>query len=197
MKTIKKETRTGKLTLNQVFKILDIISLKECTIDEIIKELKIDVSCDTIRNVLKNTKHRYGQNKKKPLLNNTQKNKRVELCKLNYFLNVYLIEFSDEMTIWKDKNSRKCWYKIGKQKVSHITRHSKKFNVWGMINSDGELYYNIFSENMDSNLYDDILFSNMLPLHKDGYYFQQDNHTSHTTKNIKKFFEDYDINVLP
>jgi transposase len=125
MKTIKVESRTGKLTINQVFQIFNIISSKECTIDDIINELKLDVSNSTIRNILKSTKHRFGENKKKPLLTEKQRIDRVEWCCLNYFFDVYLIEFSDEMTVWKDKNSSKCWYKFGNKKIKYITSHSK------------------------------------------------------------------------
>ena len=189
--------RTGKLTLSDIFKIFDIIATKTCTVDDIIKELKLNVKNTTIRNVLKSTKNRFGNNKKKPKLSEKQKNNRVEWCKLHRFFNWYFVEFSDEMTIWKDKNSRKCWYKIGNQKIDYITNHSMKYNVWGMINSNGNFYYYIFSENMNSDLYENILYSNLIALHNEKYYFQQDNNSSHKTLQIKKFFYDYEINVLP
>lgn len=197
MKTIKVESRTGKLTINQVFQIFNIISSKECTIDDIINELKLDVSNSTIRNILKSTKHRFGENKKKPLLTESQRINRVEWCCLNYFFDVYLIEFSDEMTVWKDKNSCKCWYKFGNKKINYVTSHSRKFNVWGIINSDGEFFYFIFNENMNSEYYENILYSNLIPLHKENNYFQQDNNSSHKANNINIFFEDYNINILP
>ena len=191
------ETRKGKLTLNQVYNIITTITSKNCSINKLIEELKLDVSSSTIKNILKKTRHRFGNSIKKPFLTDKHREDRVNWCTLNFFINTYLIEFSDEMTIWKDKNSSRVWYKIGNKKIDYRRPHSKKYNVWGMINSDGEFYYCIFEENMDSYLYENILFTNILPLHKEGNYFQQDNNSSHKAKNIKEFFKDYDINILP
>ena len=197
MKSVKVETRTGKLTLKHVFQIFELISKKECTIENIINELKLNISDTTLRNLLKNTKYRFGDSINKPLLTDKQKIKRYEWCKLHKFINWFFVEFSDEMTVWKDKNSRKCWYKIGNKKVKFSVSHSKKFNVWGIINSDGDFYYYIFEENMNSEIYENILYSYLIPFHKEAYYFQQDNNTCHKTLNIEDFFKDYDINVLP
>jgi transposase len=192
-----RERITNKLTLNQIFKIIEVIETKNYSIEQIIKELDLAISESTIRNILKQIKYRYGNNKKKPLLTDKQKINRIEWCKMHKMFNWYFVEFSDEMTIWKDKNSNKCWYKIGKQKIKYKNSHSIKLNVWGMINSEGEFFYFIFKENMNSDFYENILYTNLIPLHRENYYFQQDNNKSHTTENIKNFFKDCDINLLP
>lgn len=102
------ERITNRLTLNQIFKVIEIIETKNQSIEQIIKELNLSISESTIRNILKQMKYRYGNNKKKPLLTDKQKFNRVEWCKMYKMFNWYFVEFSDEMTIWKDKNSNKC-----------------------------------------------------------------------------------------
>jgi transposase len=50
---------------------------------------------------------------------------------------------------------------------------------------------------MNSEYYENILYSNLIPLHKENNYFQQDNNSSHKANNINIFFKDYNINILP
>ena len=68
--------------------------------------------------------------------------------------------------------------------------------MWGIINSNGEFYYWIFEENMNSEIYEDILFYNLIPFHKKENYFQQDNNSSHKTTQITNFLKDYDIHTI-
>ena len=100
LNTINVRERKGKLSLKQVFKIIEYVSLNECTVEEIIKEFDLKISKGTLKNILKSTYHRYGKNKRKPLLTEQRKN-RVDWCKLYYLFDMYLVEFSDEMSIWK------------------------------------------------------------------------------------------------
>ncbi|CAB4393067.1 unnamed protein product [Rhizophagus irregularis] len=106
--------------------------------------------------------------------------------------------FSDESTFQTFRNTQIVRYKAGNPHPVHpMVKHPYKVHVWGAFCHQGPIGVALFTENMNSAKYREILQSQLLPnaYHAGyGWNFQQDNAPMHTAKLTHQFFV---INNVP
>lgn len=190
--------RRKKTTYEQDKEITNIVKNNTITkTDNIINKMenKPEISRSTICRILKNNDIVYGKFKRKPLLTEEHKYTRYTWALDHRFYNWIYTIFSDESSFWKDRSTCKCWYEVGNQKIKLSKSHSIKYHVWGCIIL-GEFKFYIFSGNLNSSRYIEILFENLIPIYSNEYVFQQDNSSIHKSKIVTEFFKRENINVL-
>lgn len=167
------------------------------TLTEIVKDVGINVSKNTIINRLHQNNFIYGIATKKPLLSNSHKENRLEWAKKNINTNWSEIIFSDEASIWKSLSNYR-WIDNNINDYDKVVKHPLKKHVWGCINKQkiNKLY--IFNEIMNAKLYEKILIANIKehfdPISKNKLMFQDDNDPKHRSKLITKWKEENNIN---
>lgn len=166
------------------------------SISEIKKHFSLDVSERTLRRILKRNNFVFKNVSKKPKLIQKHIDNRLMWAKKNISTNWEKIIFSDEMTIFLNKDSNKCWYKKGHKPIKETIKHSKKYNVWACITLGGLESYVIFKENMDSLKYIEILRTNLVIIYNEQYLFQQDNSSVHKCKKVMNFFKEQNIKQI-
>lgn len=171
--------------------------LKLVTFKNNLKDLDIILSKTTIWRRLKNNEYKYGHFLFKPKLSEKQMQKRLDWALNHKDTDWSKVDFSDECTVYLNGENKYCWYKKGSRPVCHKFRHSVKLNIWAFINlSFGLGDYKIFKENMNKDVYENILTEHMILFHRDESTFQQDNHPVHKSKKIKSFLKDNNIKTL-
>jgi transposase len=166
------------------------------TIKNKLKDDNIIISKTTIWRRLKDDKYIYGNYLKKPELKEEHKIARVEWAKKYTDFDWSKVLFSDEATIYLNSVG-KCWYKIGQRKVFRTSKKIIKRNIWAFINlSVGVGDYNIFNENLNADIYENILAEHLVVSYKDELFYQQDNHSVHKSKKITQFMKDNNISVI-
>lgn len=115
-------------------------------------------------------------------LTEEQKDNRIEYCQemLQHGAEmIYNTVFSDEMGITLSKtNKKKMWVKKGKSTKKEPPVEDVKLNCWGGICFNGATSLHIFKENLNKDLYEEIIEEHkgeMDDLFPDGYHFQHDN----------------------
>jgi transposase len=161
-----------------------------------LEKLKINVSENTLINILKKYEFTYKKRKKKPVLTEIHKNIRMQFALMNISTDPFKIIYSDEITIVKDQYTDKFW--VGKEDEGIICtfKHPIKRNVWGCISSGGTETIHIFKEIMNADKYISILKNNLLPIYNENYIFQHDNDPKHTAYKTSIFLIDNNIKVL-
>ncbi|KAL4500777.1 hypothetical protein ABPG72_020011 [Tetrahymena utriculariae] len=111
--------------------------------------------------------------------------------------------YTDETWIcFENSYKSKTWVHKEKQPQENVRskqRWPPKVQVWGAINQDGAMALKLFEGNMNADNYYSILkyfFENDV----EGFdfdCFQQDNASSHTTKEITEYFEAKKVKLLP
>ena len=94
---------------------------------------------------------------------------------------------------------RKKWTKKDKIVVQRTVKHPLKINIWGYFIDNNIGSIDIFSENMDSIKYVQILEDNLLPIIEntdEELIFQHDNDPKHTANITKAFFKNNNITTL-
>jgi transposase len=194
----KKHTgRKRKTTHEQdIIMINEIKNNEKLKSNDIIKTKNINISDRTVRRRLNENGFVYGNYSKKPLLTKKHKDARVKWATNHKNYNWSTVIFSDEMSIWKDRYSDKCWYIKGNQKIKETTKHPIKVHMWGCITLGGFEVYHLFDDNLNSNKYMDILYEHLIPIYTSDFYFQQDNSPIHTAKNVNAFLTKFNIKTI-
>ncbi|CAB4490388.1 unnamed protein product [Rhizophagus irregularis] len=108
--------------------------------------------------------------------------------------------FSDESTFQTFRNTQIVHYKAGNPHPVHpMVKHPYKVHVWDAFCHQGPIGVALFTENMNSAKYREILQSQLLPnaYHAGyGWNFQQDNAPMHTAKLTHQFFVINDVPVI-
>ena len=109
------------------------------------------------------------------------------------------ILFSDECSIRISGSVQKRWTKRDKTVIQRTVKYPLKMNIWGYFIDNNIGSIDIFSENMDSIKYIEILENNILPIIEntdENLIFQHDNDPKHTAKITKAFLKNNNISVL-
>jgi len=183
------------------------------TATEIIQTMPIlNVSPRTIRRTL----HRQGltarKAMKKPLLTKRHRKNRLDfaMAHQDWVLHDWRqVIFSDETKINRYWSDGKKWnWSRGKDSYneSNISGTMKfgggSLMAWGCITSEGPGFLTKIDVKLDSGLYCNILNDEFLQtcayfdLDSTKVIFQQDNDPKHTSKKVKKWLSDHNINVL-
>ena len=170
----------------------------------------MEISDNTILRRLAENNMVYGNYKLKPLLTNKHKYDRLSWAKKNLNTDWSTVIFSDEMSIWKNRDTGKCWYNKGNQKIKGNIRHPIKMHVWACITSVGANSLSetqgitlgglesfiTFNGNLNTSRYVDFLFEHLITIYRHPYIFQQDNSPIHTSKKATDFFNNHNIKTL-
>ena len=185
-----KEFIKTKIKETNTLKIKDIRNL-------LIENYNIKIGETCIRNALKSMNFVYYFLPKKVHLSEKHINQRLHFALSNIDRDWNKVIFSDEVTIFKDKYSHKFWFNSEENILYKPTyKHTIKRNIWACINTGGQGTIFIFKDNMNTDLYIDILIKCLCPIWEEHYIFQQDNDPKHTAKQTQQFFSTNGINVL-
>ena len=113
----------------------------------------------------------------------------------------YKTVFIDEMSIWLARGRIKLWTKSGQKRTAPTTKHTPKINVWAGFSSMGTFPLCIFTNNMNSEMFINILEGYLLTqaevYHKDDWRLVMDNDPKYTSKIVKQFLSQNIPNQLP
>jgi transposase len=201
--SISRKKRTGdkKITTVETDKfILNLMNSKKFKLSSLKNELNksnIIISKTTIWRRLKDNDYIYGKYINKPLLTEKQKKTRLEWAIANKNTDWHLVIFSDETTIYINKNDPNCWHIKNCREINRKNRHSIKMNIWACITLGGGLEtFELFKDNLNSEKYKDILFEQLVAIYKDDYIFQQDNHSVHKSHKLVDFLSQHKVKTL-
>lgn len=168
------------------------------------------ISSRTVQRYLHKMGYMYSTKIKKPILTKTHKAKRMAWCKKfkHYTIADWRhVIFSDESTFYilKRKNKVMVWRtkdeKFAPDCIQHISTGDGKTGVWGGICGGGATALLLYSDNMDSNKYCEVLRNQLVPLMKQlpkrqQYTYQCDLAPWHTSNKVKEEIQRLNINLL-
>lgn len=173
---------------------------------------KINISAQTVRNILKKNGMKAYVKAKKPLITQKHKKQHLEFAKkykewtVEDWRNVI---FSDETKINRfGADGRKwCWKKPGSALQPNHVKPTVKFGggslmVWGCMTAHGVGNLVKIEGTMDSKLYCQILQEDLLEsieyhgLESQDIVFQHDNDPKHSARVTKQWLQDAEIEVL-
>jgi len=159
-------------------------------IKEELKQKNIEVSKNTIINVLHEINYSYKKPIDKPLLTENHIIKRYEWANNHLNFNWNNVKFTDESSIWIGFTGKR-WVDLENDDFNLCVKHPYKIHIWGSIsiNFDREIY--IFTEILTGIKYIDILKNNMKI--EDNLIFQDDNDPKHRSEVVKKWKKDNNI----
>ena len=158
----------------------------------------IKVSNSTIRRALNDKKYTY----RKPyiesmLLNTNQKKARIEFSQ-NYIDHDYTkMIFTDECVFKGGKQRWRKWCSDEEKYKISAMKPKWKVNVWGGIWLNGKVSLRFFNENMNTDLYINILKeknNEMNKIYGKGYILMRDNAPSHISEKTIEFIKRAKIN---
>ena len=193
--------RKSKLTPRTQMLICREASNKLISAAKIKEILRLTVTPQTVRNVLRNSnKFNYEKMKKKPLLTILKQKKRLEwaLEKVSFGNNWRNVIFSDEKKFNLDgpDGIASYWHDLRKEKLIFSKRQQGGGGVmiWAAFCCSGKASIGFCSRNMNSQNYQDMLEEHLLPFWLDpeisNYYFQQDNCSIHKSASTKNWFQE-------
>ena len=170
------------------------------------------VSTHTVRRALKEEGMRAVVKDKKPYLKPAHRKTRLSFAHKYRHWTVHdwkMVIWSDETKINRFGSDGKVWVwkRKGERLSDRTTTPTVKHGggsvmVWGCMGWNGVGILQEVEGILDSIQYVDILASGIpesrekLDLEGEGFYFQQDNDSKHTSKLAQKWFEDHGINLL-
>ena len=143
-------------------------------------------SHETVWRAMKDLDYSKSYPDKKPMVSEKNRLVRVKWAKKHKYpkKSWYKTVFIDEMSIWLARGRIKLWTKSG-QKRTPTTKHTPKINVWAGFSSMGTFPLCIFTNNMNSEMFINILEGYLLTqaevYHKDDWRLVTDNDPKHTT----------------
>jgi len=154
---------------------------------------KINISRNTVINILHEMQYDYRKPIDKPLLTDKQINKRIEWA--NEFLNYNWdnVKFTDEASLWIGFTGKR-WVDLNTDDYNLCVKHPQKVHIWGSISVNFKREIFIFTENLTGNKYIDILKDNLKI--EEGVIFQDDNDPKHRSLVVKKWKEEKNIASL-
>src|SRR6266498_5108046 len=111
------------------------------------------------------------------------------------------VVFSDETTFQMFYNTTQVRYKSGEPRPCRATvKHPFKVHVWGAFCAKGVVGFHIFTENMNGELYREILTENLFEQTRqilgNRWVFQQDNDPKHRARLTIELLQDHYPHVL-
>lgn len=158
------------------------------------------VSTSTMRRVLFNVGLRKVRPTKVPNISAEQQQKRLDWCLLNRNTDWSKVVFSDESMFQFYQHNIKVWTKKGQPANVKVPKYSPLLMVWGAISLRGATTLCPINGYINSESYAKILASflinQMNVLYPDGFIFQQDNASPHTSFESAVFFAENNIDVM-
>lgn len=153
------------------------------------------ISKSDVCNILKQMGYDWKRKVKKPKLSEDDKRKRVEWCQMHLNDDWGQTIWGDEASFWLQRGKVRVWTKRGKPLVLQTEKKGVKVNVWGAISHDRIFPISLFVENMDSQLYTDILEPNLVEpactQYGGQWRYQCDRDRKHTSRHTRKFCGEY------
>ena len=134
------------------------------------------------------------------MVRDANKIKRLEFCRKIIEMNDDFgnVIFTDESSIEIERATTIRFHKQGEMyKPVPKPKHPLKVHVWGGISKHRPTELVIFEGIMDAVLYCQILETSLLPFIRNtlpAHRFQQDNDLKHTSRYVKQFYTDNNIN---
>jgi len=171
---------------------------KQTSAAEISVELRmrrnLAVSVSTVRRHLRRKGYKSCLPKKKPMLTDQQRHRRLQWAMAHKDDDWRRTVFSDESSIQLFRNTVRCWTKNPRIEIKRVPKNRTKIFVWGAISSKGVIGLCLFRGIMDSARYIDILKKNLLPatgrIFGNNWRFQHDNDPKHTARMTKRFLDE-------
>lgn len=188
--------RKRKMSASDV-KVAVRMAKKKKKAPQIARALDNKVSDRTVQRRLKEQGFFYGKIQKVEKLTDEHKRKRVEYCRKMRLYNWDRVFFSDEKDFVLGAGPGYAWQRPNDRILEEYVRHAPKLHVWGAIGAYGKTELCFFEENLNSEVYIDIL-KRKLKETKITYAgkaftwkFLQDGHRAHTSKKSMTFLSDY------
>lgn len=158
------------------------------------------VSARTIQRTLHDIGYVKLVPKTVPFLTAAHKQARCDWCRQFLEDDMRDVFFTDESAFQFYRVTLKQWTKDGRPSAP-VPKFSPKLNIWGGISMRGTTTLDIRKENINAQIYTQILMENLLPAAKDlyrrGWRLQQDNAPPHRARTTKDFFEEQRVTVIP
>ena len=192
--------RKNKLTSDQENIIIDLMyKNKYWKIPELkfqLEKIGINVSEDTLINILKKNEFVYKNRKLKQYLSDIHINIRLQFALNNWETDWTKIIYSDEVLIIKDQHTGKFWIGKNDDGIVSTFKYPIRRNVWACITIGGVETIYVFKGIMNADKYIFILKNYLLPIYNGNYIFQHDNDPKHTALKTSLFLIDNNIKVL-
>ena len=199
----------GKMTGNTKKKIMKAIknlqqSNSRVTSSNIQKKTHVEVSTRTVQRFLKAEGYKYQNSRREIQLSERHKAARQKICKK------WLIDgtpsqnivFTDEKRFSLDgPDNNKSWQKPERRRKCEMRQQGGGgIMVWGMLLSTGELFCQEVQGSINSVSYIALLQNFALPgvrsIFNDNWIMQQDNAPAHTSKVVRQFLLNEEIEYL-
>ena len=162
----------------------------------------LNISLSSIRKTLRGMNYKYKIQKQKLILNENQKQNRLNFIK-NWFktcVDFSNVIFTDEKKFRLDgPDNFNTWIEEGKMyKKLMRPLGGGGIMVYGAVLSDGTIFVSKFDKSVTSESYIDKVADLLSQITNiDNYIMMQDNARPHISKESKKFFEKSDTKLLP
>jgi transposase len=167
-------------------------------------QLNCQISARRIRQILADDDNlRYVKKKGTPTLTRAHKVARVEWCEDKIFFREKwnVVIFSDEKKFNLDGPDgwKYYWHDLRNEKQIFSRRQNGGGGVmvWGAFMADGTCALRFLQGKQNAKKYCETLESELLPIYKPNFVFQQDNASIHTAYHTLDWFIDNNIDVLP
>lgn len=148
------------------------------------------ISDYTVRKTMKKYKFFYLKKKKIPKLTKIHREKRMSYAREMMNADWKQVLFTDERSFWLGSSSDYSWQQLDHRAEVEVSRWTPKLHVWGGIGYyfKSKLYF--FEENMNAELYQEILLQRLPPTSSPDcprgirarWHFVQDNDPKHKSK---------------
>jgi transposase len=174
-----------------------------------LKRFKVaDISYKTVQRTAKNRGLRSYRRGKTSKLTEKHKQDRLKFAKANKTKDWSAVMFSDEHRFKQFKGGNpahdRVWARSAEDVPSkEVERWGMAMDVWGAISSLGKTELYFYEGSLDANTYQEILQQALIPAatkyfkdEQNGWEFQHDKASSHTSQSTKRFLEENDIAMV-
>jgi transposase len=209
-KDLKQGSRPGRPThltppqrchLGRIAKLHKLFSSSELT--EKLKKTypNLNIATRTVRENLQKLDYRVCIPRSVPFLTSKAMNLHVIWAKAHQRKNWNKVIFSDESSFQMFRNTTQVRYKCGESIPRRVTvKHPFKVHVWGAFCAKGIVGFHMFTENMNGELYREIVTENLFEQASQvlgrRWTFQQDNDPKHRAKLTMALLQDRCPRVL-
>ena len=161
----------------------------------------LEIAPRTVRENLQKLGYKVCVPRPVPILTEAAIERRVSWAKAHQRERWNKVVFSDETTFQIFRNTTQIRYKSGEPRPCHaIVKHPFKVHVWGAFCAKGVVGFHMFTENMNGELYREILTENLFEQARqilgNRWVFQQDNDPKHRARLTIELLQDHCPHVL-
>lgn len=156
-------------------------------------DIKINVSKNTIINILHEMNFLYKQPITKPALTKKQIESRLDWCNKYKDYNWDNVTFTDEASIWIGFKGKR-WVNLNEDDYNYTLKYPTKVHIWGSISKSFERKLYIFTEILTADGYLNILKS-QLDIGQQ-FILQDDNDPKHRSKLVTNWKKENNIKYI-